>query len=137
MGVLPVRLDPDHARATPDTSPASEIGDHSYVAYLEVDDIQAYYARAKNAGAEVGEELKREPWGREEFGIRSPDGHRFMVAGRNPPRSAVKAVGTRIKSPIAGSEWMSTPTVGDDRARLGGKQFTASLEYWADAPSSL
>ena len=70
----------------PDTPPASEIGDHSYVAYLEVDDIQAYYARAKDAGAEVSKELRREPWGREEFGIRSPDGHRFMVAGRNPPQ---------------------------------------------------
>ncbi len=70
----------------PDTPPASEIGDHSYVAYLEVDDIQAYYARAKGAGAEVSKELRREPWGREEFGIRSPDGHRFMVAGRNPPQ---------------------------------------------------
>ena len=33
----------------PDTPSASEIGDHSYVAYLEVADIQAYYARAKNA----------------------------------------------------------------------------------------
>jgi hypothetical protein len=33
----------------PDTPSASEIGDHSYVAYLEVDDIQAYYARAKDA----------------------------------------------------------------------------------------
>ena len=66
--------------------PACEIDDHSYVAYLEVDDIQAYYARAKAAGAEVSKELRREPWGREEFGIRSPDGHRFMVAGRNLPQ---------------------------------------------------
>lgn len=70
----------------PDTPPASEIGDHSYVAYLEVDDVHAYYARAKAAGAEVSKELRREPWGRDEFGIRSPDGHRFMVAGRNLPQ---------------------------------------------------
>ena len=70
----------------PDTPPASEIGDHSYVAYLEVDDIHAYYARAKDAGAQISKELRREPWGRDEFGIRSPDGHRFMVAGRNLPQ---------------------------------------------------
>ena len=70
----------------PDTPSAFEIGDHSYVAYLEVDDIQAYYAHAKDAGAEVSKELRREPWGRDEFGIRSPDGHRFMVAGRNLPQ---------------------------------------------------
>ena len=42
--------------------PASEIGDHSCVAYLEVDDIQACYARAEDAGAEVSKELRREPW---------------------------------------------------------------------------
>ena len=70
----------------PATPPASQIGDHSYVAYLEVDDVEAYYAWAIAAGADVSKELRREPWGRDEFGIRSPDGHRFMVAGRNPPQ---------------------------------------------------
>lgn len=66
----------------PDAPPVSEIGDHGYVAYLEVDDVRAFYLWAKDAGAEIGKELKLEPWGREEFSIRSPDGHRFMVAGR-------------------------------------------------------
>ena len=35
----------------------------------------------KTPGAEVSKELRREPWGREEF---PPDGHRFVVAGRRP-----------------------------------------------------
>jgi uncharacterized glyoxalase superfamily protein PhnB len=51
-------------------------------AYLEVDDVKAFYLWAKDAGAEIGKELRLEPWGREEFSVRSPDGHRFMVAGR-------------------------------------------------------
>ena len=60
--------------------PASEISDHSYVACLEVDDIQAYYARAKDAGAEVSKELRREPWGRKEFTGRAP-----LRGGRTKP----------------------------------------------------
>ncbi len=65
----------------PDAPPASEIGDHSYVAYIEVDDVTAFYLRAKEAGADIGKELRLEPWGREGFSVRSPEGHRFMVAG--------------------------------------------------------
>ena len=69
----------------PDTPLPPRLAITATLPYLEVDDIQAYYARAKDAGAEVSKDLRRAPSGREEFGIRSPDGHRFMLAGRNPP----------------------------------------------------
>jgi hypothetical protein len=39
-----------HARSLP---AASEQGDHSYVAYLHVDDVDGFHARAVAAGAEV------------------------------------------------------------------------------------
>jgi len=58
---------------------ASEIGDHSYVAYLVVDDVDAFFERAKRAGAAVRKEPTDEPWGMREMAVASPEGHRFMV----------------------------------------------------------
>jgi uncharacterized glyoxalase superfamily protein PhnB len=63
----------------PDVPAASELGDHSYVAYLRVDDADAFHRRALAAGAEVLKAPTNEPWGMREFGLRSPDGHRFML----------------------------------------------------------
>jgi uncharacterized glyoxalase superfamily protein PhnB len=63
----------------PDVRPARELGDHSYVAYLRVDDVDAFHQRAMAAGAEVLHGPRDEPWGMRELGLRSPDGHRFML----------------------------------------------------------
>jgi uncharacterized glyoxalase superfamily protein PhnB len=63
----------------PDVPPASSLGDHSYVAYLTVDAVDAFYERAVARGAEVLKPPTDEPWGRREMGLRSPDGHRFML----------------------------------------------------------
>jgi uncharacterized glyoxalase superfamily protein PhnB len=62
-----------------DAMPASELGDHSYVAYLRVDDVGAFFARAVDAGAEILKPPTDEPWGMRELALRSPDGHRFML----------------------------------------------------------
>lgn len=70
----------------PDAIPASELGDHSYVAYLTVDAVDEYYARALAANAEVLKPPTDEPWGRREMALRTPDGHRFMLG--EPDRSA-------------------------------------------------
>jgi predicted enzyme related to lactoylglutathione lyase len=64
----------------PDALEASAIGDHNYLAYLEVDDVDAVHARAIELGADVLKPPTDEPWGRRELALRSPDGHRFMVA---------------------------------------------------------
>ncbi len=66
--------------ACPDAIPASDLGDHSYIAYLRVDDVDAFHRRAVAAGAAIGKPLTTEAWGMREFSVRSPDGHRFMVA---------------------------------------------------------
>ena len=63
----------------PDAIPAAELGDHSYFAYLVVNDVDAYYERAASAGAEITKALASEPWGMREFGLRTIDGHRIMV----------------------------------------------------------
>jgi predicted enzyme related to lactoylglutathione lyase len=66
----------------PDAVPATELGDHSYVAYLTVDEVDAFYDRAVAAGAEVLKAPTDEPWRRREMALRSPDGHRFMLGQR-------------------------------------------------------
>jgi uncharacterized glyoxalase superfamily protein PhnB len=64
----------------PESLPAADLGDHSYVAYLRVDNVDAAHERAMTEGAEVLHPPRDEPWGMREMGIRSPEGHRFMVA---------------------------------------------------------
>lgn len=63
----------------PDVVPASELGDHSYVAYLTVDDVDGFYKRPVAAGAEVLKTPTDEPWGMREMALRSTYGHRFML----------------------------------------------------------
>ena len=69
----------------PDVPPASELGDHSYVAYLDVDDVDAFFRKAIAAGADVLKTPQDEPWGRRELGLRSPDGHRLMLSQQIEP----------------------------------------------------
>ena len=66
----------------PDVVPASDLGDHSYVAYLTVENVDDYHAHAISERAEILKAPTDEPWGRREMGLRSPDGHRFMLGER-------------------------------------------------------
>ena len=63
----------------PDAIPPAELGDHSYFAYLVVDDVDAYHNRVLSYGAPLIKALKDEPWGMREFGLRTVDGHRIMI----------------------------------------------------------
>jgi catechol 2,3-dioxygenase-like lactoylglutathione lyase family enzyme len=65
----------------PDEKPASEIGDHSYVGYLLVEGVDALRQELSARGALVTEPADM-PWGLREFGLRTPDGHRFTVGER-------------------------------------------------------
>jgi catechol 2,3-dioxygenase-like lactoylglutathione lyase family enzyme len=49
-----------------------------YFAYIEMDDIEAYYKRLISAKAEILKELVSEPWGMKECLIRTSDGHKIM-----------------------------------------------------------
>jgi catechol 2,3-dioxygenase-like lactoylglutathione lyase family enzyme len=64
----------------PESLPPSELGDHSYFAYLEVDDINSLYESVRVKGAKISKVLRNEPWGMQEFGIVTADGHRIMFA---------------------------------------------------------
>lgn len=63
----------------PDALSPDALGDHSYFAYLEVDDIEASHTSLVTRGADVVKPLRLESWGMREFGIRTIDGHRIML----------------------------------------------------------
>ena len=58
------------------------LGDHSYFAYLEVDDVDALHREFAAKKVVLVKPLRDEPWGRREFGIRTVDGHRIMFSGK-------------------------------------------------------
>lgn len=62
----------------PDAMPPAQLGDHSYFAYMVVDDVDGLHDKAVAAGAELVKKLATEPWGMREFGLRTVDGHRIM-----------------------------------------------------------
>jgi catechol 2,3-dioxygenase-like lactoylglutathione lyase family enzyme len=70
-----------------DAIPAADLGDHSYFAYLRVDDADAFLAQVTSAGYRPNHAIADKPWGLREFGVRTPDGHRIMIghvlAGRD------------------------------------------------------
>jgi uncharacterized glyoxalase superfamily protein PhnB len=66
--------------------PASELGDHSYVAYWNVDKVDQFYTDLVARGALITSQPTDKPWGLREFTLRTPDGHRITcgqsIAGR-------------------------------------------------------
>jgi predicted enzyme related to lactoylglutathione lyase len=64
----------------PDALPPAELGDHSYFAYLDVDDVDALHAEILERGAIILHAPVNRPWGRREMAIGTPDGHRMMIA---------------------------------------------------------
>lgn len=62
----------------PDSIPPLELGDHSYFAYIVVDDADSYYREFRGKNANFIKHVRDEPWRMREFGIRTIDGHRMM-----------------------------------------------------------
>jgi len=66
----------------PEALLASQLGDHSYIAYIDVIGVDALHAVFAAKGVEVIKPLTDEHWGAREFGVRTPEGHRFMFSER-------------------------------------------------------
>jgi catechol 2,3-dioxygenase-like lactoylglutathione lyase family enzyme len=64
----------------PDALPPSDLGDHSYFAYLMVDDVDVLYREFVDRGAIILHAPSDKPWGRREMAIATPDGHRMIIA---------------------------------------------------------
>ena len=61
-----------------DSPSASEIHDHSYFAYLEIEGIDKLYSDLAKKNIEIISPIENKNWGQREFGIRTIDGHRIM-----------------------------------------------------------
>lgn len=61
----------------PAVTPAGELGDHSWFAYLLVEDVDRLHEEIAARGAGILSAPTTEPWGLREFSIRTPDGHRI------------------------------------------------------------
>lgn len=62
----------------PDDLSASETNNHSYFAYVQVDNVNELCAGMKERGAEIIHDLQDKPWAMREFGVITPEGHRIM-----------------------------------------------------------
>ena len=71
----------------PDERPASELGNHSYVAYVLVEGVDQLYEELVGRGAVIPSPPMSKPWGLREFGVRTPDGHRVQFGEPLPSAS--------------------------------------------------
>lgn len=62
----------------PEAVPMSQMPDHSWFAYLHVDDAAGLYQEYLSAGVEIWHPVADKPWGLREFAIVTPDGHRIV-----------------------------------------------------------
>ncbi len=77
----------------PDDMHPSELGSHSYVAYLRVDDVDAYYEEFQRNGLSPLSHIEDEPWGMREFSVKTIDGHRIRF-GQSIHTSSVVPIRT-------------------------------------------
>ena len=68
----------------PDAVPMSKAQDHSWFAYLHVEDAAGLYEETVERGVEIWHELADKPWGMREFAIVTHDGHRIVFGERWP-----------------------------------------------------
>ena len=61
----------------PDETPAGDLGNHSYIAYWNIDKVDEFYEEIAAKGALVTSRPATRPWGLREFAMRTPDGHRI------------------------------------------------------------
>jgi catechol 2,3-dioxygenase-like lactoylglutathione lyase family enzyme len=62
----------------PDDRSAFETVNHSYFAYIDVENIDVLYEEYRLKNVEILSAPDDKPWGQREFGIRTIDGHRIM-----------------------------------------------------------
>ena len=61
-----------------DAQPMSKNQDHSWFAYLHVQDAAGLYNECLGKCVEIWQALESKPWGMREFAIVTPDGHRIV-----------------------------------------------------------
>jgi catechol 2,3-dioxygenase-like lactoylglutathione lyase family enzyme len=66
----------------PDEVPANQFKDHSYFAYIEVQEIDELHCELQARGLTSISTIESKTWGMREFMVTTPDGHRIMF-GQN------------------------------------------------------
>jgi predicted enzyme related to lactoylglutathione lyase len=61
-----------------DATPAGDLGDHSWFAYITVEGVDELHDEVARRGATILSALATKPWGLREFSVRTPDGHRIV-----------------------------------------------------------
>lgn len=61
----------------PDDRSAFETVNHSYFAYIDVQNIDALYQEFRSRDVQILSAIGDEPWGQREFSVRTIDGHRI------------------------------------------------------------
>jgi catechol 2,3-dioxygenase-like lactoylglutathione lyase family enzyme len=64
----------------PESIPASELGDHSYFAFIATEDVDALHAELAGMGARILKAPEDKPWGWREMPVATPEGWRIMFA---------------------------------------------------------
>ena len=62
----------------PETVPASELGNHNYYVYVDVDNVDDLYYEYKSKNVQLLGNIETKPWNMREFSVTTPDGHRIM-----------------------------------------------------------
>lgn len=63
----------------PDAPRPADLGDHSYFAYLLVDDVDDFHAELAKRRAIILHAPTNRTWGKREMAIATPEGHRMMI----------------------------------------------------------
>ena len=61
-----------------DDRSAFETRNHSYFAYVDLENIDVLYAEFQAKDVDIISEISDQTWGQREFAIRTIDGHRIM-----------------------------------------------------------
>lgn len=86
----------------PDEIPAGRTGDHSYFAYVTVDDIDSLHEEFRVRKVTAMTEAESKPWGMREFLITTPDGHRIMFGQDLEPSDS--EAGEDAAEPVAAAD---------------------------------
>ena len=66
------------------------LGEATQSLYINVDDVEAHFVRAKKAGATILEQPKDTAYGHRRYGAEDPEGHQWYFAQDVPKRSNLR-----------------------------------------------
>ena len=75
-----------------------KLGQATQSLYINVDDVDEHFARAKKAGAKILEEPADTEYGHRRYGAEDPEGHQWYFAHETRQRKRKRITGSRKRS---------------------------------------